>query len=193
MKPPRGVTDGNRGGRRLAKNPRWSFAPASSTRVSQVPAWALPWGPARGRVTYPEGCPRTADQLPGLSLELGELRVAVTAPSASTGRVALLCARPGALGRRAAAAWVLLRPGGQPLAGGHFQQLQRLAGRAALGHLRGGKGTVSLSRWAGPPQGPRPGNSRSQSAPARERRARQKLGALGADLQPTAFFHPRRS
>lgn len=140
MKPPRDVRDGNRGGRRPAKNPRWSFAPASSTRVSQVPAWALPWGPARRRVTYPERCPRPADQLPGLSLELGELRVAVTAPSASTGRVALLCARPGALGRRAAAAWVLLRPGGQPLAGAHFQQLQRLPGRAALGHLRGGRG-----------------------------------------------------
>lgn len=140
MKPPRDVRDGNRGGRRPAKNPRWSFVPASSTRVSQVPAWALPWGPARRRVTYPERCPRPADQLPGLSLELGELRVAVTAPSASTGRVALLCAWPGALGRRAAATWVLLRTGGQPLAGGHFQQLQRLPGRAALGHLRGGRG-----------------------------------------------------
>lgn len=96
-------------------------------------------GTGRGRVTYPEWCPRPADQLPGLSLELGELRVAVTAPSASTGRVALLCARPGALGRRAAAAWVVLGPGGQPLAGGHFQQLQRLADRAALGHLREGE------------------------------------------------------
>lgn len=99
------------------------------------------WVP--GRLTYPEGCPGPADQLPRLSLELGELRVAVAAPAASARRVALLRARTGALGRGAAAAWVLLGPAGQPLAGGHLQHLQRLAGRAALGHLRGGgqKGT----------------------------------------------------
>lgn len=72
--------------------------------------------------------------------------MAVAAPAAPAGRVALLCARTGALGRRAAAAWVLLGPVGQPLAGGHLQQLQRLAGRAALGHLRGvgAEGDVSL-------------------------------------------------
>lgn len=105
-------------------------------KVSQVLAWALPRG-AGLRVTYPEGCPGPANQLPRLSLELGELRVAVAAPAASAGRVALLCAGPGALGSRAAATWVLFGPGGQPLAGGHLQQLQRLAHRAALGPLRG--------------------------------------------------------
>lgn len=71
----------------------------------------------------PEGSPRPADQLPCLSFELHELRVAVAAPTAPTSRVALLCAGPGALRSRAVAAWVLVEPGGQPLAWRHLKRL----------------------------------------------------------------------
>lgn len=93
--------------------------------------------------------------------------MAVAAPAASAGRVALLCARPGALGRRAAAAWVLLGPGGQPLSGGHLQQLQRLAGRAALGHLRGigAEGDSEPGLLGGASPGPSTGDSGPPSDP----------------------------
>lgn len=136
-------------------------------KVSQMAAREMP---VRGRLTYPEGCPGPGDQLPRLSLELGELRVAVTAPAASARRVALLRARTGALGRRTAAAWVLLGPVGQPLAGGHLQQLQRLPGRAALGHLRGvgGRRGHEPGPLSSATLGPSASDSRTQNVPAAE-------------------------
>lgn len=90
--------------------------------------------------------------------------MAVAAPARSAGRVALLGARPGALGRRAAATWVLLGPGGQPLAGGRVHGLQRLPGRASLDHLReegaGGDGEprpLRRDQHRGPQTAARPG------------------------------------
>lgn len=69
--------------------------------------------------------------------------MAVAAPSAPTGRVALLCAGPGAFRSRAAAAWILVEPGGQPFARGYFKRRGFSSG-AALSHLQGvGDGTVS--------------------------------------------------
>lgn len=160
---------GPRGNGDWPKGTGWELPP-SAPHVSQVPAWALPRRPARGKATYPEGCSGPADQLPRLLLKLSELCVAVAAPAASSRRAALLCARPGALGRGAAAEWVLLGPGRQPLAGGHLQQLRRLRSRAALRHLRGRgrKGTVSPGLWAAPARDPAPttpdlGASRPQS------------------------------